>query len=405
MRHQSGCIVRDAKRRCWFGRWYENVVQPDGSVKRQLRNRKLADFSDQYRTKNDVRPLLDEILRPLNTGKVDARSTMTITQFVENYYVPFVKNRDNMKPSTANGYQREWKGYLKPRIGNIVLRDFRTVDAANVLNDLARHGLNNYSLKHAKSLMSGIFTYAKNVGVLDGINPVYDAMIPKNAKPKSRTHAATLDEVLDMLDALKGKPKARAAIALMFFAGLRPGEARGVTWEDYEPIYNHEKQQWEWWLTPRHSVWRTFTTDPKTSDSAKPVLVIEPLRLILAELRAADAGPNSGPILRGKKGKPLHLDNLAKRQIVPALKAKAIDWRGYYAFRRGIGTRATAETKDPLAAKGLLRHSNVATTQAHYIKDVPENTRVAMQLIEQRTLALQAKRDSQAATSEPIAEA
>jgi len=38
----------------------------------------------------------------------------------------------------------------------------------------------------------------------------------------------------------------------------------------------------------------------------------------------------------------------------------------------GIGTPATAETKDALAAKGLLRHSNVATTTVPYVKDVPE---------------------------------
>ena len=58
----------------------------------------------------------------------------------------------------------------------------------------------------------------------------------------------------------------------------------------------------------------------------------------------------------------------------------------------GLGTQITADSKDPLAAKGMLRHENVATTQAHYIKDVPENTRHAMLGIEQRVRALVAKR-------------
>ena len=38
--------------------------------------------------------------------------------------------------------------------------------------------------------------------------------------------------------------------------------------------------------------------------------------------------------------------------------------------------------KDPMAAKGLLRHSSVATTQKHYIKEVPAVTLAAMQKIE-----------------------
>jgi hypothetical protein len=37
---------------------------------------------------------------------------------------------------------------------------------------------------------------------------------------------------------------------------------------------------------------------------------------------------------------------------------------------------------DTMAAKGLLRHTSVATTQKHYIKDVPEITLQAMKKIE-----------------------
>jgi hypothetical protein len=41
-----------------------------------------------------------------------------------------------------------------------------------------------------------------------------------------------------------------------------------------------------------------------------------------------------------------------------------------------------ALSKDSLAAKGLLRHSSVSTTQRHYIKDVPETTLLAMKQLE-----------------------
>ena len=35
-------------------------------------------------------------------------------------------------------------------------------------------------------------------------------------------------------------------------------------------------------------------------------------------------------------------------------------------------------TGPPRSSKGLLRHTSLATTQRHYIKDVPENTLQAM---------------------------
>ncbi len=85
----------------------------------------------------------------------------------------------------------------------------------------------------------------------------------------------------------------------------------------------------------------------------------------------------------------------------PALRAAGIPWHGWYALRRGIGTQITANSKDPLAAKGMLRHENVATTQAHYIKDVPENTRVAMLNMEERVQVLLVKRRDREAGVQP----
>jgi hypothetical protein len=40
----------------------------------------------------------------------------------------------------------------------------------------------------------------------------------------------------------------------------------------------------------------------------------------------------------------------------------------------------------------MLRHENVVTTEAHYIKDVPENTRVAMLDVEERVQVFVEKR-------------
>jgi integrase len=245
--------------------------------------------------------------------------------------------------------------------------------------------LGRRSLHHVKSLLSGIFSYAKNVGVLDEANPVQGAMIPKKAKAPEEAHAATREEVQRMLDTLEGNPRARVAIGLMFYAGLRPGEARGVRWEDY--TVHHDE------------------THLKTVSSEKPVPVIASLRVLLDELREAEGSPKEGPILRGRSGRPLDLNTLAKREIIPTLRRCLIclqpndarhkdyghdfkldkslpEWHGWYAFRRGIATEITAATKDVLAAKGLLRHTSVSTTMAHYIKDVPEATRRGMEQIE-----------------------
>jgi integrase len=406
-KHQKGCIRLERHKQTgrplfWLGIWWEDAIEPDGTIKRKQRSRKLADYCDRYRSDRDVRPLLDEILGPLNAGRVDARSTMPINEFVEGHYLPFA--RENFKPSTINGYEKLWRT-IKSHVGDTIMRDFRTVDAGNLLSKFAQNGWGRRSLQHAKSLLSGIFAYAKNVGVLDGVNPVQGAMIPKKAKPPEEAHAATRDEVQRMLDALEGNAKARAAIALMFYAGLRPGEARGLRWEDYSAQYDEATKTAEWRLSVHRSVWRTHTTSPKTESSKKPVPVIASLRLVLDELREAEGSPEAGPILCGRSGKPLDLNTLAKREILPILRRCSTckkpmsahepnghnfeldtslpPWHGWYAFRRGIATEITSATKDVLAAKGLLRHSNISTTMAHYVKDVPDATARGMKLMEE----------------------
>lgn len=387
MRHQSGYIWRENG--VWFGRYRTDALQPDGTIKRVQKATKLADYCDRYRTESDVRPLLDDILRPLNKGKMNARSTMTLTTFVEEKYLPGYVSVE-LKASTQDGYRKLWGQRLQPLIGNKILRDVTPKHISDMLKALRDDGLGRRSISHAKNLVSGIFAYAVGEGLLER-NPVREVKTVKTPSPPE-TYAATLSEVLDMLDALKGNPRAQAAIALTYFAGLRPGEARGVSWEDVEPVHNSDTQQFEWRLMVRRSVWRKHTTAPKTDESVKFVPVIEPLRTILFELRTTEGNPKTGAILRGQLGKALNLDWLARQEIKPRLAAKKIKWHGYYSLRRGIGTLATADSKDALAAKGLLRHASVATTTAHYIKDVPENTRQAMQLVEQRALALIAKR-------------
>ena len=369
-RHQNGYIFR--KGRNWYGRWWDDVIV-DGQVVRKQRCEKLAEVSDRYRSKADVRPLLAEKLRPINEGRARPESTLPVSEFVENFHLPFAQT--NCRPSTYSAYKTQWETYLAPRLTKIILRDFRTVDAANLLADIHRsHGLSRSTLRHLKAFMSTVFTFAKNQGVLDGVNPVRDAMIPRKAAAPGETHASTPDEVLSIMEALRkaNEGKACAAVALMFFAGLRPGEARGARWEDFDGKR----------LNVRQSIWRTHASEPKTAESNKPVPIIDPLRSLLVELRVADGNPEVGLILRGPMGKPVNLDNLAKRTVRPILAAAGLKWHGWYALRRGIATLVNAVEKDAMAAKGLLRHASVTTTQKHYIKEVPEITQKAMEKVE-----------------------
>ena len=371
--------MSNKSRGSWFLKYRDDVIE-NGQLVRKQQCKKLAAVCDRYRTEKDLHDLRDEILGSISSGKVRPESTLSVAEFAEGNWLPWA--RENCKPSTVAGYETLWNVYLAPYLQEISLRDFRTVDAANLFAQSHRnHKIGRTTLQHCKIRLSGIFTLARNQGALDPPNPIEGALIPKKAAAPAKTHAATPEEVMAILEILRkaGEWKARAAVALMFFAGLRPGEARGICWEHY----NGKR------LFVTQSVWHKFTTGPKTLDAASPVPVIETLAEILCDLRERDGNPSTGPILRGPSGKPMILDNLSKRVVVPALKRCAVcgeqesehkaehefkldesipKWEGWYSLRRGVATTLAGLTKDRMASKGLLRHTNLATTTRHLYK-------------------------------------
>ncbi len=381
-RFQRGHIFRVG--RTWFGRWRRDELEEgaEGSkvIVRRQHCEKLCEVSDRYRTKKDVQPLLDSKLAQLNAErkcpqarKSAAASTLTVTDYWKDYFLPFAKRE--LKPSTVYGYEGLWRMYLGPRLANTIIGDFRCVTGTQLLAAIhEEHKLGRTTLKSCKSLLSSVFRHAKRAGVVDGQNPCTDAGIPRSAAASRPTHAYSPDQFLLMLGALNGV--AKTAVALMFFCGLRPGESRAARWEDYDGKT----------LQIRGSLWRRHLTDPKTPESIATQVVPETLREILAESRR-----ESGYILTSPLGKPVDLYNLVTRTIKPALarcancRKKKTEhtttdhpfeplpkWRGYYALRRGLAT-LTSSLDTPIAAKSLLRHANVATTNQFYIKSVPED--------------------------------
>jgi integrase len=407
VKQQRGQIFKHGK--SWFGRWRRNEIvhakdltpterqrfdklglSPDGTIAvRRQHAEKLADVCDAYRTAKDVRPLLEEKLRPVNEGRCSPESTLSVARYGDDHFLPFAEKE--LKPSTAHGYKSLWQMYLRPRLTEISVRDFRCVDATQILADIHQHHrIGRVTLRHCKALISVVFSHAKRNGVIDGSNPATDAGIPRAAETSKPTHATTAQEVLEMLGALDGI--ARTAVALIFFAGLRPGEARASRWEHFDGKT----------LRILSSRWGKFTTAPKTPESVAPVPVCETLRAILAETRR-----ESGYILPAPGRKPnsdeapIDLHNLAARTVVPALSRCGVckeekddhgesdhefkplpQWHGWYALRRGLATLATS-IDSQLAAKSLLRHSNVHTTQAYYIKSVPDDALRAVATIDQ----------------------
>jgi len=367
-RHQKGYVFR--KGNCWYLRYYDTEVQEDGTINTVQKCRSLADFGGEYRSKKAVQVLADEFLAPLNNGTVTPQSTMKLTQFVEDHYLPFVEGHKRV--STLHGYRNMWRRYLKPH-GGIRLRDFRTADGECLMEEIARvNDLTRTTLAHIKALLSGIFRYAKRKGVINSENPMRDVVLPQ-ARPAGETYAYSLEEITKMLDVLP-EPAATIVVAAAF-TGARRGEIRGFLWENYDGEQIRISQ----------SFWRGHAQEPKTKKSQAPVPVIAQLAKRLDFHRELAGNPTTGLIFSTREGKPINLDALAADVIRPALQNASLQWHGWHAFRRGLATNLHRLGVPDKTIQAILRHSNVAVTQACYIKTIDSETVAAMRSLEHAT--------------------
>ena len=363
-RHQLGYIFK--KGNSWYLRYYDSVLR-EGKIERVQRCRRLASLSTTYNNKRAVRTLADVFLKPLNEGTQTAESSMTLSAYVEDHFFPHVEGE--CRPSTMKGYRNLYARYIKPR-GEIAIRDFRTVEGERILKDVARHeDLSRATLRHIKSFLSGVFRYCIRQGVLNhSANPMHEVCIPR-ARPAKETKAYSLEQIIKMLTLLP--PMEAAIIGVAGFTGVRKGELRGLLWDNYTTEE----------LKITQSVWNAHVDEPKPERSKASVPVIGQLAILLESYRAQCGMPTRGLMFPNSRGKPMSMDNLARRVIRPIMKEQGIEWYGWHAFRRGLATNLYQLGVQGKTIQAVLRHSNLSTTMDAYVKTLSADSLAAMQML------------------------
>ncbi len=365
VRYQDGCLYADHA--AWYVRYRAPVRQEDGSVKFKQRAKMLGHLKD-FPKESDILSRKAEFMLRMNAGNFKPEGNMSLREFVEKVYLPYV---EELRASTKKGYLEIWINHIANRVGQIRVREFRTVDASRLLKAIAdENDLTKTTLQHIKSVLSGIFTHAKNEGAFDGVNPVQDARIPRNAREPGETFAYSLSEIWSILSILPLLPK--AIVATASFGGLRHGELRALEWPDYQGDS----------LNVSRSIWKTFINRPKTRASAQAVPVIRQLAEILDEYRISMGNPRTGVIFHSGAGQHMDFDKLGQRVVRPAVESLRLDWHGWHAFRRGIASNLYELGANDKVVQRILRHAKPHVTKERYIKAFDPAVLAAMKSME-----------------------
>jgi integrase len=388
---QQGSIKKHGK---WWTLKYRCYVLQNGVKVRRDSYKKLAPVDRDHQAKPDgsapekVKALAALELAPLNAGVHQTYSGDTVKTFLETFLAKGQGGRGrDLNPTTRTSYKAMY-AILKDFIPeSLEVRQVRTPHIDKLLRDVAIDDVSEDGERRAqtsyanlKGFLSSAFRYAVRHGLVDS-NPVRDAAIPQGLD--ADTHAYTLKEVHKFMQVLD-EPVSRALIMVAVFTGLRTEEIKGLKWADYE------KTPEGYILNIQRAVVRGQLVEVKTDASKAPVAVIKTVEKVLAAHLAQNSG--DGYIFHGDTGNPLVIENLVRRSVRPTLAAANVEWHGFHAFRRGIGSILEIDlgyTRE--AVKRILRHSVEDVTGKHYIKSDVKESRAALERVEKDFLKLKPK--------------
>ena len=355
-RYQDGHLVKR------FGGWHVRYYVTENGVRKQKSHR----LCDDQKTKSHAKQLRDDYLQKhVNIG-VENAGPMGVVEFWSKVYLPFVES--TLKPSTVHGYKQVWTQHLQTHFGTINLTDYKTHMMSVFLTSLSKDHRPR-TLNTIKWLASAIFVHAVATGHCE-TNPARDAMVLGKTLGHGDTKSYTLEEMENVITALVDRVDAQLVMALSYFAGLRKGEIQGLQWPDIDNDFAHIRRAFS----------RGVVGTPKSKRALRAVPIIQPVRGLL-KLWRAKAGDGAW-LFTNSEGNAQSLDQFATEVIKPALRKAGLEWKGYHAGRRGLGSELRAITGNSTTGRDVLGHTSTRVTEASYEHPVPAEALRGMRQLE-----------------------
>jgi integrase len=363
-RYQGGTLRKRGKRDpYWELQWREDYITADRRIGRKLVSWKIGAIRDL--TRRQARKLADEKLRSLNHGEYAPKSTITLEEFVERYFVP--NFFPTIKFSTQKRYRSTLTNHLIPAFGKARLADIGTLEIQRFVLAKLQSGLSWEYADHFRHLLSKLFETAKKWGYHSGPNPAAGVELPEKT-PVREKHILELGQIPRLLSVLK--EPARTMVQLALLTGLRIGEILALDWVSVDLNAGS--------IRVTRAYYRGSMGSPKTKCSRRSVPLPEALKETLRILRD-NALSREDLVFHTSNGTPFNDSNLLHRDLKPAGCKLAMPWLNWHTLRRTHATLFQFAGGSLRDAQAQLGHSKMCTTLEVYTLPIPEQQRTVVE--------------------------
>jgi integrase len=366
-RFQRGSIYKRGKRKVWVARFFEDVIAPDGAVKRIRRSEILGSITE-IPSRRQAEQVLQDRLRLFNSSEYRPSSTCTFREYAENRWLPEVL--PTLKYSTKKHYQYVLRVHLYPSLGEMQLRLITRDVVQGFLSAKLRSGLSWKTVKGIRTAFGTVMGAAEMAELIPS-NPVRKTRFPRRGPTKQKAEIVP-EKIRELLDSL---PEPSHSLAwLLSLTGLRIGELLALRWQNVDLGLGI--------LRVTESVYDGHFDVPKTERSERSVPLAPMAVEILAARMPAGADPKA-LVFKTMAGGPLDRHNLTNRQLKPICKKLGLVGVGWHWLRHVNATLLDAVGTPLGTVQALLGHDHDSDiTRKVYLHSIPADAWAAVAKVE-----------------------
>ena len=182
------------------------------------------------KTQKEVRQKMTEALNALDNGTYQPTSKLTVAAWMQEWLDTFCANK--LKPYTVTSYKGIIANHINNHMGAIQIQAVKGSHVQRMYNKMIEGGASPKTVKNVGAVAHKAFSMAVKQGLIS-VNPCDAAELPHMQQHEIKP--LTDADIPNFLEAIEADSMCNI-FALCLFAGLREGEALGLSWSavDFE---------------------------------------------------------------------------------------------------------------------------------------------------------------------------
>lgn len=203
---------------------YQITVEGERDPLTGKRNRIYKNVKGSKREANSI---MHRMITEMEQGKVAKKTTKTIAEWMDEWIDSYLPD---ISVTTRVGYKTKIRCYIKPAIGDILLKSLRAEHVQRMVNDMSNRGLSPKNIRDTFNNVNAALKKAMQVKLIP-YNPCEGVVLPKLKKYKAKVYSPEM--IRHLLDVASGTDM-YLPLLLLVTAGLRRGELLALRWKNID---------------------------------------------------------------------------------------------------------------------------------------------------------------------------